>query len=190
MLWGFHMRNSTKVLLCAALSSGLLASAVAAEDSAATAKIAALSDFGAKLDVLEQAVDDITVTGALALLASEFPDWEFGGASGFGSVKAGATNDLGAVAASHEYGMGKLRGALFRNKHASDAQREAAMQILAEVKDLILVGYELEKLVEADDMPAAGQVYREKILTQSDKLNEDLEALTKEIEQGIKFSAL
>ena len=135
-------------------------------------------------------MDDITVTGALALLAHEYPAWEFNGKSGFGGDVTGTTNDLGAIAAGHEYSMGKLRGAIFRNKEASDEQREVALQLLAQVKDLILVGYELEKLVEAGDMALAGQIYREQILIQSDRLNDEIDRLTKEIEQAIKFAAL
>ena len=179
-------RLPSAMTMCAAL----WATSVAADDASTTSKIAALSDFTSKLDVLEQAVDEITVTGALALLTREYPSWEFEGSSGFGSKAAGTTDDLGAVAASHEYNMGKLRGAIFRNKAATDEQREMALQLLAKVKDLILVGYELEKLVEEGDMVLAGQLYREQILTQSDIVNDEIELLTKEIEQAIKFSAL
>jgi hypothetical protein len=168
----------------------LWAVSVAADDDRVTKKIGSLSDFSAKLNTLEYAVDSIAFAGALALLARHNPEWEFSGASGFGSVSTGVSSDLGAVAAAHEYGMGKIRGAIFRNEFVSDEQREQTLQILDQVKALILVGYELNGLIDEGDMAKAGEFYRERVLNQSDKLNNDIDQLTVEIEQAIKFSAL
>ena len=162
----------------------------AADDVSVVESIAALSDFTTKLDALEQTVDDIAIAGALALLDHEYPGWEFSGSSGFGSVNTNISNDLGAVAASHEYSVGKIRGALFRNEIASEEQRELALQILEEVKALILASYELDGFIAGGEMAAAGQFYRNQIVNQANAINEDIDQLTHEIEQAIKFSGI
>lgn len=159
-------------------------------DDALAKRIAALSEFTAKLDTLEQAVDDIALTAALSLLKNDYPEWEFRRASGFDSVNAVVSNDLGAVSSGYEYGMGKVRGAIARNEFVSDEQREHALQLIDDVKNLILAAYELEGLIDSGEKTTAGHFYRTQILEQADEMNGKLEQLTKEIEQTIKFAAL
>lgn len=187
---GEAMRRYLYIISCAILCSILSVTLVAAQGSPSTKHTASLSEFGAKVEALEQIVDDIALSGALALLGKEFPDWTFERTSSFDGAELGVSNDLGAISAKHEYGLTKMRGTIFRNKAVSGEQRDQALEILSSVKEFVQLGYEIESLVEDSSFGRAGDIYRNDFLNRFDELKKRIRPLSAEIAQAVKFSAL
>lgn len=184
------MRRHNNLLCLAVLGAIASTTTAVAQDAPSIERTAALSEFGARLEALEQVVDDVSLSGALALLGQEYPDWTFERTSGFDGVATSISNDLGAVAGDHDYGLSKLRGAIFRNKSVSDDQRERALAIFTSVKEFVQLAYELERLVDAGSHEEAGEFYKSEVLELADEINRSIHRLSDDIDRTVKLSAL
>ena len=176
----------TMTAFCAIAST----TAATSQDGPSIKRTAALSEFGARLDALEQVVDDVSLSGALALLGQVYPESTFDRSSGFDGVTTAISNDLGAVAGDHDYALSKIRGAIVRNQFVPDDQRERAIAIFSSVRDLIQLAYELERHIDEGSFEAAGELYNSEMLCEANMLTLGIHELSDAIEQAVKFSAL
>lgn len=188
------MHRSVLAILVSVILSISLTHSAKAQIDPKIKQIAALSDFVAKVELLDGMVEDLVLSGALALLSRGYPEWTFEGHGGFESYGAGVnpliSNDIGATASDVEQAFIYIKGGYVSSDAISDEQRVEITGIIDAILELVRLSKRLEERIEETEQTAAASLYRNDIVPTANDLSQRLHSLITRLNQTIKFSAL